>query len=231
MKFKKSKKDELGTSNEPFITNRQYGSINDLYSNRNNNSTINELIRRAEDDKKSKDFEDDKKPEIITKRSNQNSAKRKETTSNNDNKRSTISKKAEVFTKKDDKETTEKEVPEEELREDTVKKSKFKNIELFTNFQLCTIALIIFIFMLFFAENNNIMYKQALTNRLKANKIERDSLLKEIHKDSLTIERIKNDDKFLEKYVREHFYYRAEDEDVFIVEPEKIDTTTFTPSN
>lgn len=130
----------------------------------------------------------------------------------------------------DAEEVTLSEEPNEELddkepekQDSEPKKRKPRRIKLFTNTQICIIGLIIFVLMMFFAENNNFMYKRALSERLEVRIRERDSLLDKVHRDSVIIEKLKNEDSFLEKYARENFYYRAEDEDVFIVEPDSSD--------
>lgn len=124
-----------------------------------------------------------------------------------------------------DNQDTISESSEEEILnsfEDEGSKNKKKHkIELFSNFQLCIIGLIVFAVMILFADNSNVIYKYELSERLSKSIRERDSLETEIARDSIIIERIKTDDIFLGKYAREHFYYREDNEEVFIVEPEK----------
>lgn len=103
------------------------------------------------------------------------------------------------------------------------KKKQSSGIKLFTNWQLVAISTTIFVVMLFFADNSNINYKIELEKRLEKSIVERDSLLEEIHRDSNIIEKIRIDNDFLERYARENFYYRAPDEDVFILNEEKND--------
>lgn len=103
--------------------------------------------------------------------------------------------------------------------EDKGNEKQPRKIKLFTNWQIIIIATGLFVFLLFFTDNSNIIYKEELKVRLENTIIERDSLLDQIRKDSVIISKIKTDDKFLEKYARETFYYRAPDEDVFMISP------------
>ncbi|MFI3267737.1 MAG: hypothetical protein R3Y51_03365 [Rikenellaceae bacterium] len=229
MKTKNNKKGNFDITGEQDSSSGKYNSLNDLYGTNNSHYNINELIRRAENDKRIEDFETSKLTELPfnDKYVTPETSKPKPTKSTpkqpvNKAKSSKEEPKEELLIEDD----LNEDVSEETSLKDDNQKKKPRRIKFLNNFQICIIGLIIFVLMLFFAENNNVVYKSALKDRLKTSIIERDSLLEEVRKDSVMIERIKHDDGYLEKYARENFYYRADDEDVFIVEPEVVIDTT-----
>lgn len=93
--------------------------------------------------------------------------------------------------------------------------SKFK-IGIFTNWQIMFVSTVIFGLLVLFFDNSNIRYKKSLDVRRELLILQRDSLSRQIEEDSLIIYMLKNDDDFLERYAREHFYMRMDDEDLFI---------------
>lgn len=109
---------------------------------------------------------------------------------------------------------------------DTKKVRSHRKIKILTNIQAIPLATIIFLAIIFFIDDNNIIYKRALTNILKDRIRERDSLVQEIEKDSIIINRLKNDNRYLERYAREHFYYRNIDEDVYLIDVEILEEDT-----
>lgn len=93
-----------------------------------------------------------------------------------------------------------------------------KKIKLFSNLQLIVGATVIFSILILFLDNSNIQYKRELQQHLIEITRQRDSLQEQIARDSLIINKIKNDDAFLERYAREHFYMKIPGEDVYIFE-------------
>lgn len=244
MRKNSNKNGNFSDANEQLSINDRYSIANDLNETDTSYNSINDLIRRAENDKKIADFEasqhsdspfvdnglnngaktEDNKPKkkLKTKRINLFAKKpsTKEDVSVNEPKDDNLKPENNTSENNNYNEDTENILEDDSEASEKDKVPGNKKFVLFNNFQICVIGLVVFVLMLFFAENNNIIYKQNLTKRLEASIVERDSLLEQVRKDSTIIERIENDDKYLEKYAREHFYYRADDEDVFIVEPE-----------
>lgn len=73
------------------------------------------------------------------------------------------------------------------------------------------------IWMLFF-DQNNFIQQYRLSRQIKELKHEKAYYLQEIDRDSLNIDRLKNDPQELERYAREKYLMKKENEDIFIVE-------------
>ncbi|MFI3314542.1 MAG: septum formation initiator family protein [Rikenellaceae bacterium] len=85
-----------------------------------------------------------------------------------------------------------------------------------TNIQIAIIGIVVFSLFYFRYGDENYKVKRALKYELDSLTNHVDSLRNKIYKDSLMIERLKNDNKYLEKYARETFYMHKEGEEVFI---------------
>ncbi|MBC8315601.1 MAG: septum formation initiator family protein [Bacteroidales bacterium] len=94
---------------------------------------------------------------------------------------------------------------------------KILNIVL-NKYFLTTVAFLIW---LFFFDSNNAVLRLKLKNQLNELQREKQFYLDEIQKDSILTEKLLNDTAELERFVREKYLMKKENEDVFLV----IDTT------
>ncbi|MDE6483366.1 MAG: septum formation initiator family protein [Rikenellaceae bacterium] len=97
-----------------------------------------------------------------------------------------------------------------------MKKKKHSNI--LTNWQLILISTAVFLALILYLDGSNMRYKKSLDAKLEDLTGQRDSLREQIRRDSIMIKRLETDDKYLEKYAREHYYMKQEDEDLFVFE-------------
>ncbi|MFI3323003.1 MAG: septum formation initiator family protein [Rikenellaceae bacterium] len=95
---------------------------------------------------------------------------------------------------------------------------KRRNIRIITNTNIIIVSSAIFIAIMYFSDDNNYFVRKQLREKHAVLVGQVDSLRQKISRDSLNLERIKKDDKFLEKFAREHFYMYREGEEVFAVE-------------
>ncbi|MGI6719208.1 MAG: hypothetical protein ACOX4D_08795 [Bacteroidales bacterium] len=82
------------------------------------------------------------------------------------------------------------------------------------------IATIIFLVIIFFIKKDNIFKINKLNNILESMEAEIKEYDRVYTQDSITLEKLKHDSAFREKYAREHYYLKNENEDVFIIEKE-----------
>ena len=94
--------------------------------------------------------------------------------------------------------------------------SKKKRSNILTNWQLILISTAVFLTLILYFDRSNMRYKRSLDDKLEDLVGMRDSLREQIKRDSIIIKRLENDDKFLERYAREHYYMKREDEDLFV---------------
>ena len=87
--------------------------------------------------------------------------------------------------------------------------SKKKRSNILTNWQLILISTAVFLALILYFDRSNMRYKRSLDDKLEDLVGMRDSLREQI-------KRLENDDKFLERYAREHYYMKREDEDLFV---------------
>ena len=80
------------------------------------------------------------------------------------------------------------------------------------------IATIVFIIFYFFFGAHNYYAKQDLIKERAVLYHRIDSITHQITTDSTMVDALKNDEKALEKYVRENFYMYRENEEVFIID-------------
>lgn len=95
-------------------------------------------------------------------------------------------------------------------------KKRHRNI--LTNWQLILLSTAVFLALILYFDGSNMRYKRALDAKLEDLTAQRDSLREQIKRDSIMIKRLETDDRFLEKYAREHYYMKQEDEDLFVFE-------------
>ena len=82
--------------------------------------------------------------------------------------------------------------------------SKKKRSNILTNWQLILISTAVFLALILYFDRSNMRYKRSLDDKLEDLVGMRDSLREQIKRDSIIIKRLENDDKFLERYAREH---------------------------
>ncbi len=76
--------------------------------------------------------------------------------------------------------------------------------------------LAVFVWLLFF-DNHSIIQQWRLHRQLNELRKERRFYLEEIKRDSLEIERLRNDPDAMERYARENYMMKRENEDVYII--------------
>ncbi len=82
------------------------------------------------------------------------------------------------------------------------------------------VVLIIAVVWFLFFDQNNLIQQYRLSRQIKDLKHEKEYYLKEIARDSANIERLKYDPQELERYAREKYLMKKENEDIFIVKEE-----------
>lgn len=87
--------------------------------------------------------------------------------------------------------------------------SYFKNI--------FVIILIIFTVWMVFFDSNSLLIHNELNSEIKTLEDEKEYYRKEINKDKEAIKELKNEEG-LEKYAREEYYMKRENEDIYIIE-------------
>lgn len=78
-----------------------------------------------------------------------------------------------------------------------------------------------FLVWLFFFDSNNILLRLRLKDQLNELKVEKQFYLDEIHKDSILTQKLISDTAELERFAREKYLMKKDNEDVFLV----VDTT------
>lgn len=86
---------------------------------------------------------------------------------------------------------------------------RFKNIYV--------IILILFVLWMLFGDNNSLMIHNELNADIKALEDEKEYYKKEINKDNKAIKALKKEEG-LEKFAREAYYMKRENEDIYIIE-------------
>ena len=79
------------------------------------------------------------------------------------------------------------------------------------------LAFIVVLVWLMFFDTHNFMQQWRIRRQLKELRIERDFYKKEIVRDSIAIEELKNDPDALERFAREKYLMKREGEDVYII--------------
>ncbi len=74
----------------------------------------------------------------------------------------------------------------------------------------------VLVWLLFF-DNHNFIQHWRMQRQLNELRQERDFYLKEIARDSIALDKLKNDPDALERYARERYHMKKEGEDVYII--------------
>lgn len=105
--------------------------------------------------------------------------------------------------------------------------SRFKFLKLLGNRYVLVLA--IFIIWMLFLDNYSYLEHRVLNNQIDELDDNIDYYKTEIKKDSIRIKKLKNSDQ-IEKYAREKYYMKRENEDIYIIEfegEEKEEQTDF----
>lgn len=78
------------------------------------------------------------------------------------------------------------------------------------------LTIVVFVLLLVFFDRNNVFDRIKLRGQIRELEQQRDYYLERIREDSITIERLRDDD-FLEKYAREHYLMKKDSDVVFII--------------
>lgn len=73
------------------------------------------------------------------------------------------------------------------------------------------------VLILFFDQNSLIINMAPVRKSISALKKEQQYYIDKIHNDSLMLYELETNDNNLEKFAREHYYMKADDEDIFII--------------
>ena len=79
------------------------------------------------------------------------------------------------------------------------------------------LTLIIFIFWIVFIDDYNLIKQRKLQNKLKELEAQKEYYLSEIEKDSTELYLLQNNKEYQEKFAREKFLMKKENEDLFII--------------
>jgi len=94
-----------------------------------------------------------------------------------------------------------------------------KIIEIFKNKYVLT--LLVFLTWMLFFDNHNIISQKRLTNELKNYQRIREYYLDEIRKDSIATQELMTNTKNLEKFAREKYLMKKENEDIYLIVDEE----------
>jgi len=83
------------------------------------------------------------------------------------------------------------------------------------------LTLLIFLVWITFFDQNNLVDRFRQMNRQEELKEEKEYYLDKIHRDSVKLHQLKTNEENLEKFAREEYYMKRENEDIFIVVEEK----------
>ena len=78
-------------------------------------------------------------------------------------------------------------------------------------------TIIFFIIWIFFLDDYNLINQHKTRKKAQQLKQKKDFYLSEIEKDSIELYKLQNDPEFQEKFAREKFLMKKENEDVFII--------------
>lgn len=93
-----------------------------------------------------------------------------------------------------------------------IPKSLFKTI---TNKYL--FAFLIFSVWMIFIDDNNILFLRKNLNKLKRYRVEREYYKTKIEADSIKLDELKKNSKDLERFAREEFLMKKDNEDIFLI--------------
>lgn len=83
------------------------------------------------------------------------------------------------------------------------------------------VALILFLFLILFWDDNNLIYRHKLDNRIHELKGDIEHYQNIIDQSSKQYDQLRNDNEKLERFAREKYLMKEKDEDIFIVEEAK----------
>lgn len=79
------------------------------------------------------------------------------------------------------------------------------------------IATAIFVVVIAFIDENNLMVSYRLRHQVSTLEKERAELMEGMEKDSINAQRLKDDKDAIERFGREHYYMKRDNEDVYII--------------
>ncbi|MBQ6956198.1 MAG: septum formation initiator family protein [Bacteroidales bacterium] len=79
------------------------------------------------------------------------------------------------------------------------------------------VAFFVFLLVIFFLDENNLFVVRSLHHEVAELKYTVDTMQEGIYRDSLQAERLKYDLDSIERFGRENYFMKAENEDVFVV--------------
>lgn len=85
------------------------------------------------------------------------------------------------------------------------------------------LTLIIFIFWIIFIDDYNLIKQHKLQKKLENLETQKEYYLLEIEKDSTELHHLQNNKEYQEKFAREKFLMKKENEDLFIIKKKKDD--------
>jgi len=83
------------------------------------------------------------------------------------------------------------------------------------------IAILVFIVWMMFFDRNNFINQFRLVSTLKGLNKQKQYYLKEINNDSIALHRLKTDTDSLEKFAREKYLMKRDNEDIYLIVDEK----------
>lgn len=88
---------------------------------------------------------------------------------------------------------------------------------LFRKYMLIFVSTFLFIVWILFCDNDSVVKRYTLESRISELEEQRDDYLRKIRADSASISEIKKSNVNLEKYARERYYMKRDNEDIFII--------------
>ncbi len=92
----------------------------------------------------------------------------------------------------------------------------FKKIPSFLKNKYFLVFIAALVWFVFF-DQNNLIQQYRLSKEIKKLEVEKDYYIEEIRRDSLQMEKFKNDPAELERYAREKYLMKKENEDIYII--------------
>lgn len=80
------------------------------------------------------------------------------------------------------------------------------------------ILTLVFALLIIFFDKYNLLKLHKMNKELRGMQEQLNKYNEEYEKDSITLERLKNDPKFREEYAREHYFMKKENEEVYIIQ-------------
>jgi len=102
-----------------------------------------------------------------------------------------------------------------------ISKTKLKRITKYVSKNKYWITISLFLLWIIFFDENNFFRLSEYNNDIVDLKAQKEFLETKIHQDSIRIKELNTDDKSLEKFAREQYFFHKPNEDVFIIKKEK----------